>query len=243
MSIRKFQGVRVRGQKRQPLSTAATPRTPTTEDCVLLSMMVPSCAKMQPTPVATSSLCPILSIPPWLAFIFEGTRLRKKEEGRKEWKQINWSLISNSTITHNSSHCRAGKPSVSLWPTPSPTNFPGGWNGYQPRAGRDSKLYTFWKTGMKWKEAQAAIPLSKASYRIHIKLLKRALDLCQNACFHQLTYVHYNLAEEGNQDQCKCCKQHFMVFWQSMGFIWNVGNHYFFNLEKHQLELFLISKE
>lgn len=38
---------------------------------------------------------------------------------------------------------RAEKPSVFLGPIPSQTNFLGGWNGLQPRAGRDPKFYIF----------------------------------------------------------------------------------------------------
>ena len=155
------------------------------EELAVLKMTVPGYAKIRP-PTLNPFLGPSITL--GVALIFEELRLRKKEEMTKS--KFTDTLNCNAMITQNS-HLQAEKPTVSMWPNPFQIDFLRGWNGHLPRAGRDRKFHILWKTRKTWQEAQVLTSLFKTSYRIHVRLLKRALNLCLKACFqHALLEMH-----------------------------------------------------
>lgn len=141
-----------------------------------------------------------LSITPWVAFIFEGVRLKEDERSESTFSRI---LLLYGTE----------KPSVTFCPPLSLGNCPGDWNGHQPRAGSGHKFYILWKTWMKGKEARAA------PFPPFLGKLQNVYQCIERVSVRPLH------EEGGNRDLCKCCKQHFMIFSQSPGLILYLGSH------------------
>ena len=209
-----------------------------------LRMPVPTCAKIQPTTL-TRFLGPSITFRNTLSCL-DFWRTKTEEEGRKEQKQIHW-------YPHLQLYHHPGFVSFTGWETNChpvaqsiPDQFSRGLEWAPAKGGQGSQVLHLLEDKNEMKRRTGSH--SQASYRIHVRLLKRALNSCLKVCFQLLPYKQLtNIEEAGNQDLCTCCKQHFMIFSQSTGLILKAGSCcsvvVFFNLEKNINWNFLISKE
>lgn len=149
----------------------------------VLRMPVPTCAKIQPTTL-TPFLGPSVTFRNTLSCL-DFWRTKTEEEGRKDPKQIRG-------YPHLQRYHHPGFFSFAGWETnyhlvaqSIPDQFSRALEGAPATGGQGSQvLHLEDKNEMKRRTGSH----SQASYRIHVRLLKWALNLCLKACFQLLPY-------------------------------------------------------